>query len=820
MTLHSWYRRAKRAPRKPQPAVGPRRFRPNLEQLEEREVPSAFFVSTLGNDANPGTSTQPFRTIQAGINAAALTLDGNDTVNVAGGTYSTAGVDLAINIPADAELTNLQLLGGWNSTFTTRNPADTPTNYIPQNTGNIVAFDVTVADSATTVDGFAFVFDGTPGAGGARQSGGILVSATNVTLNSNILEVASSSTATANDAYAVQTLFNSDVTGLTISNNTITASATNAGGAFYLNPGTNTGTITVSGNTISGSNLSSGITVEGISNVMVSDNALSRTGPAAVGFSQLIYAGPFSGAANQSNVTITRNTLDSNGGGAGVTVDDSVGIEIGNTSGNGLTIANVTVSENTITDNEVGILVSPGVVASSTTVRGNSITGNTTGLARLSDPGNIIDASGNWWGNATGPTIASNPSGTGNTIAGSGATQVDYSPWLTSGTDTAPATNGFQGDLSLMTVNAGSPINNAQGATGNLQDGVNRITAGGTLIALAGTYGESVAINKALTLSPNGGATGAVTLTGASGASTLNGATLLVDLTNTPSSDLLQNNANTLTLTGASLQVSAASTSSGGQVFTIISSPGGISGTFNGLADGSTFTAANGRVYRISYSATSVTLTLPSPTVTANPSSRTINAGGTATFTAAATDPNSSLTVQWQYSTNGGASWSNLGNGGNFSGATTTALTVSGALTNLNGYYFRAVFTNADGLTSATSAATLTVNSLYAYAAYAYTYYAYSNAYYAYVTGGGSYAYQAYLNAAYAYQWSAYAYYYSSIGNAAAAASCAYYAYYYSYVSSYYSAYAYAQTRNVYAYYAWYNGYYAYSYSSYMAAGY
>src|SRR5262245_8598619 len=105
-----------------------------IEGLEDRSVPATFHVSLTGDDlTGTGTIAAPFRTIQRGINEAAATADGNDFVDVAGGTYATAGVDLGIAILANPNLTNLHLLGGWDATFTTQNPAATPTLYVFQN---------------------------------------------------------------------------------------------------------------------------------------------------------------------------------------------------------------------------------------------------------------------------------------------------------------------------------------------------------------------------------------------------------------------------------------------------------------------------------------------------------------------------------------------------------------------------------------------------------------------------------------------------------------------------------------------------------------
>jgi hypothetical protein len=89
------------------------------------------------------------------------------------------------------------------------------------------------------------------------------------------------------------------------------------------------------------------------------------------------------------------------------------------------------------------------------------------------------------------------------------------------------------------------------------------------------------------------------------------------------------------------------------------------------------------------------------PSVTTNPSSQTLNAGQTATFTAAANGA-PAPTVQWQVSTNKGSSWSNI------PGATATSYSFAAAASQ-SGYEYRAVFTNAAG-SATTSAAALTVN--------------------------------------------------------------------------------------------------------------
>jgi Bacterial Ig-like domain (group 3) len=93
--------------------------------------------------------------------------------------------------------------------------------------------------------------------------------------------------------------------------------------------------------------------------------------------------------------------------------------------------------------------------------------------------------------------------------------------------------------------------------------------------------------------------------------------------------------------------------------------------------------------------------------LTTQPSSQIIDAGQTTSFTAATSDPSGTDTVQWQVNT--GSGFTNLSDGGVYSGTATTTLTISGATAAMSGYQFDAVFTNSGGSLT-TTAATLTVN--------------------------------------------------------------------------------------------------------------
>jgi len=99
-------------------------------------------------------------------------------------------------------------------------------------------------------------------------------------------------------------------------------------------------------------------------------------------------------------------------------------------------------------------------------------------------------------------------------------------------------------------------------------------------------------------------------------------------------------------------------------------------------------------------------------TITTAPVNQTIKFGQTATFTAAAAGfP--TPTVDWQVSTNGGATFTGLTNGGVYSGVHSDTLSITGATQAMNGYEYWAVFTNGVGPTAITptTSATLTVKS-------------------------------------------------------------------------------------------------------------
>ena len=138
------------------------------------------------------------------------------------------------------------------------------------------------------------------------------------------------------------------------------------------------------------------------------------------------------------NANISDNTISNCLGVATVDGSTSAGILVTTYFAPG-TIA--TITGNTISNSTTGIAVGyDGSDTSNVTAHQNNITGNSYGIESTNP---VVDAINNWWGNATGPTHSSNPSGTGDAVSDN----VNFTPWLTNpvgyvapAPDTTPST--------------------------------------------------------------------------------------------------------------------------------------------------------------------------------------------------------------------------------------------------------------------------------------------------------------------------------------------------------------------------------------------
>ncbi|WP_170117769.1 MBG domain-containing protein, partial [Arcicella aurantiaca] len=159
-----------------------------------------------------------------------------------------------------------------------------------------------------------------------------------------------------------------------------------------------------------------------------------------------------------------------------------------------------------------------------------------------------------------------------------------------------------------------------------------------------------------------------------------------------------------------------------GVTITLSGAGGTIGSGYQYSFDGGAYSASNTKTYTVAGTFTipvsvkdvngciangSITYTVNTPpTITTNPTSTTITYGANTSYTVAATGFEAS-TYQWQENT--GSGWSNITNGGVYSGATTVTLTLTIPTFSMNTYQYRCVVSNSCGASNS-NPATLTVN--------------------------------------------------------------------------------------------------------------
>jgi uncharacterized repeat protein (TIGR01451 family) len=204
-----------------------------------------------------------------------------------------------------------------------------------------------------------------------------------------------------------------------------------------------------------------------LNDVLIDNNTFTNDANVAV------LIGPTSAASPATNITISRNIMTGNGNGVLLfnTVNSTVTQnEISGSAGSQLVIGGgvngLTVTQNFVDAGATrGIRIGDfggGSPNQNVTINRNHIAGNATSGLEL-DTGEYtstsLDARFNWWGSASGPTIASNPGGTGDKIVDPDG-KVVYTPFLPNGIDTQPSVRGFQpsiADLSITKTDAPDP---------------------------------------------------------------------------------------------------------------------------------------------------------------------------------------------------------------------------------------------------------------------------------------------------------------------------------------------------------------------------
>jgi len=159
--------------------------------------------------------------------------------------------------------------------------------------------------------------------------------------------------------------------------------------------------------------------------------------------------------------------------------DQSVGIVIPRADASNGEAANVRIANNTFSPTvSVDVAITAGDVSDTEIVYNDFGNGDGIGVfAEGTITNGPVNASRNWWGDASGPVHTSNIDGTGDNITD----DVKYSPWL-----------GFVPGTVPMTWHVNT--------TGTIQEAVDAAANGDTIEVEAGTYPGSFIVNKSVTL--------------------------------------------------------------------------------------------------------------------------------------------------------------------------------------------------------------------------------------------------------------------------------------------------------------------------------
>ncbi len=367
----------------------------NLFSLEDK-IYHATDVATLGlvrvNAANVYVTTAS-GSIQRGVDAAFA----GDTVNVAAGTF-----DESVSITKPLQLSGANAGVAWGSRG--------PESKIQQTGGNTL---LTVRADNVTVNGFELY--GPLSNNAVTSDNGTLSAPTgrsNLTFVFNHVHDIGTTRGSGN-IYGFHYMLASDApANITVADNlfeNIGNSATLAGsaGAVYFGQSTSTGKL-------------SGVLVERnvVRNVRVTASTKNAWG--------IIIGTGWNSSGYVEDAIIRNNDV------AQVTGGIAAGISLGgNTPG-------ATVSNNLVRAVNIGVMVETNTGAATVNIVGNSLEAEQYGV--LNNTAAMVKAENNWFGSSSGPSVATNPGGTGVAVSG----PVEYSPWLGYGTDLDPAAAGFQ----------------------------------------------------------------------------------------------------------------------------------------------------------------------------------------------------------------------------------------------------------------------------------------------------------------------------------------------------------------------------------------
>jgi parallel beta-helix repeat protein len=268
---------------------------------------------------------------------------------------------------------------------------------------------------------------------------------------------------------AIQTATNTDISGLIIENNQIYGNDSSNGNGIYIQPHIGFGNVEIYKNIISG-NITYGISLES-SKIHISCNEINNSiakGIAGIRFIDTL------GGQIYDEVNIFTNEIH----------NFQYAIIIGNPTNTG-SVLQAEISSNIISNNDVGILARYGADLINSVHFNNIFNNINYGINNIGN--NVVNATFNWWGDPSGPTHASNPSGTGDVVSNT----VLFTNWLTSYWN-----NTVYVDDNYDSGTPGWSIDHFN----NIIDGINAVFDGGRVMLSPGVYKEVIRIDKPMSL--------------------------------------------------------------------------------------------------------------------------------------------------------------------------------------------------------------------------------------------------------------------------------------------------------------------------------
>ena len=341
---------------------------------------------------------------------------------------------------------------------------------------------------------------------------------------------------------------------------------------------------------------------------------------------------------------------------------------------------------------------------------------------------------------ATGTYVAGDIAGTETSIKAAqlnGVFNAATNPWIkytalgsntltaTGATLTAGSTSAFTGLTGANPTVSISPTPTVTVCTGSASPTLTATAGGDATITYSWSPGGATTASVNPSTASAGSTVYTVTITDGNGITATASTTVIV---NDPASiSANPSNATVCSPSATSFSVTASGTglnyqwqisTNGGTSFTNITNGGVYSGATTNTLAISNSAGLTGNQYQVIVSgaapcaaATSTAATLivnNVPSISVNPSNSTVCSPSATSFSVTASG--TSLTYQWQISTNNGGSFANITNGGVYSGATSNTLAISNSA-GLTGNQYQVIVSGAAPCAAATStAATLTVD--------------------------------------------------------------------------------------------------------------